>query len=635
MIMRRLLIFLIMIAAVMAIFSPVHAQEPTSIVDAALQDLSQKLGRPLTRGSVDTWTWEQIDFGDASLGCPQPGQSYAQVVTRGYKIVFTVKGTVYDYRATNDGKVLFQCAAGSGAPTGQATDTPTQPAAPTGAAAGQPVTYQNPLAYIGPNGNVYVTDSNLSGAGTPLTGDSTLETANTAYPTPSRGYGLFRWSPDGSKLAFVEQRANTLYLAASGQKPVEIARGLAAGYPAAWSQDGSEIAFAVETRQPQGETGLVRQVQAINVASGQPGMPRVAGTFVQGVGCGGGMPDPAVAAYMTESGYEGNGQTLIWTPQGFVHTINCFGTGLALSNPTGQVIWSIPNASRIAVSPDRARAVAIRQDATNRAQQGIMMIDLTNGNNTDFVGNTASDQLAWSTDGQTIVYSSVTLKQTVKGSAQAAVGQQLFSGMWPMDGNSYTLQLWRVPAAGGEPTEVFNREGHRIGAISAASGDKIAFSFIPSLANLVQQINNGVSVSQALTFIPRPQLFVIQGPPNPINGGQPALGTGSFTAVPAALTPVVQPTNPPGNVAPPNLTVGGQAVVSTTGTDPLNLRQSPTRSARVLRILKRDAVVTILAGPQSAEGFRWWQVRADDGQVGWVVDQVTDDTGTTNTLTPQ
>jgi hypothetical protein len=35
------------------------------------------------------------------------------------------------------------------------------------------------------------------------------------------------------------------------------------------------------------------------------------------------------------------------------------------------------------------------------------------------------------------------------------------------------------------------------------------------------------------------------------------------------------------------------------------------------------------------DNFRWWQVSADDGSVGWVVDQVTDQDGTTNTLAPQ
>jgi SH3-like domain-containing protein len=89
------------------------------------------------------------------------------------------------------------------------------------------------------------------------------------------------------------------------------------------------------------------------------------------------------------------------------------------------------------------------------------------------------------------------------------------------------------------------------------------------------------------------------------------------------------------SIAPPNLVIGGQAVVTTTKGDTLNMRQTPGLSAPVLRILKPGAVVTILAGPQMVDNLRWWQVGADDGSVGWVVDQVTDQDGTANTLAPQ
>src|SRR5258706_12046592 len=86
----------------------VRAQgEPTAIIDAAFADLSQRLGRSLNRGNVDSWTWEQVDFADTSLGCPQPGQAYAQHITRGYKITILIAGVAYDYRVLNNGQGLF------------------------------------------------------------------------------------------------------------------------------------------------------------------------------------------------------------------------------------------------------------------------------------------------------------------------------------------------------------------------------------------------------------------------------------------------------------------------------------------------------------------------------------------------
>src|SRR5258707_10071837 len=107
----------IIITLILAVFSglavswhTVSAQGgPTSIIDAAYADLSQKLGKPLARGGDSSYTWEEDVFGDSSLGCPQPGKTYTQAVTPGFKIIITFAGTAYDYRATKDGKVVFLC----------------------------------------------------------------------------------------------------------------------------------------------------------------------------------------------------------------------------------------------------------------------------------------------------------------------------------------------------------------------------------------------------------------------------------------------------------------------------------------------------------------------------------------------
>ena len=39
------------------------------------------------------------EWPDASLGCPQPGMMYAQVITPGYQIILEAAGRRYDYRA--------------------------------------------------------------------------------------------------------------------------------------------------------------------------------------------------------------------------------------------------------------------------------------------------------------------------------------------------------------------------------------------------------------------------------------------------------------------------------------------------------------------------------------------------------
>jgi len=632
-----------------------QAPEPAVIIDAILKDLSQKLGTTIRRTSNVAWTWEQINFPDTSLGCPQPGQSYAQTVTPGYKVVVTFNNMAYDYRARSDGSQIFQCGGAIAAPTTPTQEAPTPTttgpgtAAPTalpsgtagptapGTGIGQVVTYQKPLAYVGADGNVFLTTIG-QGAGTPITADSTASTSEfTPFFNTSRTYGQFRWSPDGQKLLFTELTTNSLYVVVSGQKPVRIATGLATLYPGAWSPDGTEVAYAVDARQVQ-DNGEVRQIQAVQVAGATIGQPRVAGSFVESTGCGGGSVDPAQLLYMREAGYQSNGLTLDWTPQGFVYSMACTGIGLALANPNGQVLWTAADVGRAAVSPDRTRAVGIQKNAQ------LVMVDLANGSVTPMQAEANPDQVAWSGDGSTIVYSTVTPGQVIKGVA-SPVWQQLLRSDAPLDAQTYTVSLWRVAATGGPSTRLFRQQGFAIGVIAPAPDSSgVAFSFIPSDAELVQQVNGGAPAVQARSLAPRPQIYFVNWNGDSQSGliapalrfsGQPAFSSGEFTAISAGATSAPGNVSNP-NVPPPNLVIGGQAVVSTTGGDTLNLRRDPSRSAPVLRVLKQGTTVTILAGPQNTEGFRWWQVRAnDDNSVGWVVDQVTDQSGTVNTLTPQ
>jgi hypothetical protein len=75
-----------------------------AIVEQAKADLAEKLGIRENEVAVDSV--EETTFPDASLGAPQPGQSYAQVVTPGYVIKLVAGDTVYEYHAT-DVRVLL------------------------------------------------------------------------------------------------------------------------------------------------------------------------------------------------------------------------------------------------------------------------------------------------------------------------------------------------------------------------------------------------------------------------------------------------------------------------------------------------------------------------------------------------
>lgn len=73
------------------------------------------------------------------------------------------------------------------------------------------VTYENPLAYIGPDNNLYITDAS-GGVGTAITNDAIYD--------PNIGNYIFyrtsSWSPDGQTLIFGESESATLYMLKSG-----------------------------------------------------------------------------------------------------------------------------------------------------------------------------------------------------------------------------------------------------------------------------------------------------------------------------------------------------------------------------------------------------------------------------------
>jgi hypothetical protein len=66
-------------------------------IDIAVSDLAQRLSITVEQIEVASATLKE--WPDASLGCPQPGMQYAQVMTDGALIVLEVNGKAYNYHA--------------------------------------------------------------------------------------------------------------------------------------------------------------------------------------------------------------------------------------------------------------------------------------------------------------------------------------------------------------------------------------------------------------------------------------------------------------------------------------------------------------------------------------------------------
>lgn len=91
------------------------------------------------------------------------------------------------------------------------------------------------------------------------------------------------------------------------------------------------------------------------------------------------------------------------------------------------------------------------------------------------------------------------------------------------------------------------------------------------------------------------------------------------------VTPVVTPTDtvvlpietPLPTDVPTEIRPGVQVVVQGTGGAGLNLRGEPSTEGQIVANAREGAVLTVLDGPQEADGYVWWQVRTADGKEGW------------------
>ena len=82
--------------------------DESDAIDRAIADLRERLGI----GEEDVTVVEAIptEFPDASLGLPEPGMSYAQVITPGYLIRLRADGVTYEYHVGGERVALVPAA---------------------------------------------------------------------------------------------------------------------------------------------------------------------------------------------------------------------------------------------------------------------------------------------------------------------------------------------------------------------------------------------------------------------------------------------------------------------------------------------------------------------------------------------
>lgn len=74
---------------------------------------------------------------------------------------------------------------------------------------------------------------------------------------------------------------------------------------------------------------------------------------------------------------------------------------------------------------------------------------------------------------------------------------------------------------------------------------------------------------------------------------------------------------------PSVLSVGRDAVVTLTARgDSLRLRNAPSLSGRIVILLPNGTRVRVVGGPQSADGYTWWEIRTPEGNIGWAAEVI-------------
>ena len=75
------------------------------IMQIATDDLAKKLR--INKNQIRLSSIESVNWPDSSLGCPQAENSYLQVITPGYKLIFEVNGKIYSYHTDNKERVVL------------------------------------------------------------------------------------------------------------------------------------------------------------------------------------------------------------------------------------------------------------------------------------------------------------------------------------------------------------------------------------------------------------------------------------------------------------------------------------------------------------------------------------------------
>lgn len=79
----------------------ITGETPQGILDMILADAVKNTGAEIQ--NIEILRSQAVTWPDGSLGCPQEGMAYIQVLIEGYWVVLKIDGLEYDYRVSENG----------------------------------------------------------------------------------------------------------------------------------------------------------------------------------------------------------------------------------------------------------------------------------------------------------------------------------------------------------------------------------------------------------------------------------------------------------------------------------------------------------------------------------------------------
>jgi len=74
------------------------------VMKRAKEDLAS---RDIDKEQIALAAVKAVNWPDTSLGCPEPGMVYAQVVTRGYRMLLSYDRKIYEYHSDQGNRVIY------------------------------------------------------------------------------------------------------------------------------------------------------------------------------------------------------------------------------------------------------------------------------------------------------------------------------------------------------------------------------------------------------------------------------------------------------------------------------------------------------------------------------------------------